>query len=171
MEIDLIRKSKKGDSDAFSKLVKMYEKDLYRVAIAMVKNNEDASDCIQDSILKAYKSIGKLKKEEYFKTWLIKILINNCKDTISKEKKFTSLLQVSKEAFYEENLEYIEIQEVIDNLDEDLKVLIILYYYEDMSIKDISESLGISEGTIKSRMSRARSKLKSMLNEVYSEVL
>jgi len=171
VEIELVRKSKKGDVDAFSKLIKMYEKDMYRVAIAMVKNNEDALDCIQDAILKAYKSIGKLKKEEYFKTWLIKIIINSCKDTISKEKRYTPLLQTNKEACYEENLEYVEIQEAIDSLDVDLKKLIILYYYEDMSIKDISQCLDISEGTIKSRLARAKTKLKSMLNEVYSEVL
>jgi len=171
VENELVRKSKKGDMDAFSKLIKMYEKDMYRVAIAMVKNNEDALDCIQNAILKAYKSIGKLKKEEYFKTWLIRIVINNCKDTITKERKYTPLLQVNKEVCYEENLEYVEIQEAIDSLDMDLKKLIILYYYEDMTIKDISQSLDISEGTIKSRLSRAKTKLKSILNEVYSEVL
>lgn len=171
MEIELVRKSKKGDVDAFAKLIKMYEKDMYRVAIAMVKNNEDALDCIQDAILKAYKSIGKLKKEEYFKTWLIKIIINNCKYTISKEKRYTPLLQVNKEPCYEENLEYVEIQEAVDSLDMDLKKLVILYYYEDMSIKDISQSLDIAEGTVKSRLSRAKTKLKSMLNEVDSEVL
>ncbi len=171
MDIELVRKSKKGDSDAFSKLIKMYEKDLYRVAIAIVKNNEDALDCIQDSILKAYQCIGKLKKEEYFKTWLIKILINRCKDIISKEKKFISIFDVIKETSYKDNLECFEIKEVIGKLEDDLKLLIVLYYYEDMSIKDISESLDISEGTIKSRLSRARVKLKSMLDEGYSEVL
>jgi len=88
VDIELVRKSKTGDSDAFSKLIKIYEKDLYRVAIAMVKNDDDALDCIQDTILKAYENIDKLNHENYFKTWIIKILINKCNDIISKNKRF-----------------------------------------------------------------------------------
>lgn len=72
--INLARLAKKGDKSAFSKLIKIYEKDLYRVSIAMLKNDDDALDGIQDAILKAFKSIKNLREPEYFKTWLIKIL-------------------------------------------------------------------------------------------------
>ncbi|MEG1255324.1 sigma-70 family RNA polymerase sigma factor [Clostridium sp.] len=171
VDIELVHKSKTGDSDAFSKLIKIYEKDLYRVAIAMVKNDDDALDCIQDTILKAYENIDKLNHENYFKTWIIKILINKCNDIISKNKRFISLFHANSEPSYSDNFDQVEIQEVIDKLDDTLKLLITLYYYEDMSIKEISESLHIPKGTIKSRLSRARGQLKSMLDEEYSEVL
>lgn len=141
-EIKLVRKSKKGNNLAFSTLIKTYEKDLYKVAIAMTKNEEDALDCIQEAILQSYISIKDLRQEEYFKTWLIKILINKCNALLKKNKKIMNL-----------DME----------ITEDLKIIVILYYYEDMSIKDISESLNIPQGTIKSRLSRARKKLKETL--------
>lgn len=72
--INLARLAKKGDKAAFSNLIKIYEKDLYRVSMAMLKNDDDALDGIQDAILKAFKSIKNLREPEYFKTWLIKIL-------------------------------------------------------------------------------------------------
>ena len=85
--VKLVKKSKKGNDIAFSTLIKNYEKDLYRVAIAITKNNEDALDCIQETILKAYTNIKNLRQENYFKTWLIKILINQCNYTIEKNRK------------------------------------------------------------------------------------
>ncbi|WP_223919180.1 sigma factor [Clostridium caseinilyticum] len=72
--IELARLAKKGDKSAFSNLIKIYEKDLYRVSMAMLKNDDDALDGIQDAILKAFKIIKNLIEPEYFKTWLIKIL-------------------------------------------------------------------------------------------------
>lgn len=161
---DLVSKSKIGDGEAFSTLIKAYEKDLYRVAIAILKNDDDALDCIQDTILKAYESIGKLKKEEYFKTWLIKILINSCNTLINKRKRVIPIKEAFKEDGYRDNTEKIEINEFVDKLEEELRVLVILYYFEDLSVKDISKYLKIPEGTIKSRLSRAREKLKTLMN-------
>ncbi|MGO5073258.1 sigma factor [Clostridium sporogenes] len=82
--IQLARLAKKGDKAAFSKLIKIYEKDLYRVSIAMLKNDDDALDGMEDAILKAFKSIKNLREPEYFKTWLIKILINSCTSKATK---------------------------------------------------------------------------------------
>ena len=95
-EIKLVRKSKKGNNLAFSTLIKAYEKDLYKVAIAMTKNEEDALDCIQEAILQSYISIKDLRQEEYFKTWLIKILINKCNALLKKNKKIMAEKVMSK---------------------------------------------------------------------------
>lgn len=170
-EVELIKKSKSGNSSAFSNLIKFYEKDLYRVAIAMVKNNDDALDCIQDTILSAYKNIHKLNNEIYFKTWLIKILINNCNNCLCKRKKTISLFYNKEESSYEENFNGIDLKDAVGRLDRDLRILVILYYYEDLSVKEISDSLKIPEGTVKSRLSRARTRLKSILIDDNSEVL
>ena len=162
--VKLVRKSKKGNNSAFSILIKSYEKDLYKVAIAMTKNDDDALDCIQEAILQAYISIKDLRQDEYFKTWLIKILINKCNALLKKNKKILNLdVNTSKNDTVEQS-DRLELKDSINSLDSDLRIIIILYYYEDMSIKDISESLNIPQGTIKSRLSRARSKLKEMLS-------
>ena len=162
--VKLVRKSKKGNNLAFSILIKSYEKDLYKVAIAMTKNEDDALDCIQEAILQAYISIKDLRQDEYFKTWLIKILINKCNALLKKNKKILNLDVSIAENDKVEQSDRLELKDSINNLDSNLKIIVILYYYEDMSIKDISESLNIPQGTIKSRLSRARSKLKEMLS-------
>ncbi|QJA08771.1 sigma-70 family RNA polymerase sigma factor [Romboutsia sp. CE17] len=168
--VKLVRKSKKGNNLAFSTLIKSYEKDLYKVAIAMTKNDDDALDCIQEAILQAYISIKDLRQDEYFKTWLIKILINKCNALLKKNKKILNLDVSIAENDKVEQSDRLELKDSINNLDSNLKIIVILYYYEDMSIKDISESLNIPQGTIKSRLSRARSKLKEMLS-IDEEVL
>lgn len=168
--VKLVRKSKKGNDSAFSILIKSYEKDLYKVAIAMTENDDDALDCIQEAILQAYISIKDLRQDEYFKTWLIKILINKCNALLKKNKKILNLnIEINADEKVEQS-DKLELKDSINNLDSDLKIIVILYYYEDMSIKDISENLNIPQGTIKSRLSRARSKLKEMLS-MYEEVL
>ena len=161
---ELVKKAKKGDGDAFSTLIKKYEIDLYRVAKAMVKKDEDALDCIQETILKAFQSIHKLKKEEYFKTWLIRILINKCKDLIKSRKRTILYADFGEDIPVNSNLESLEINEAMDKLHDKLKVLVILYYFEDMGIKEIAESLDMPEGTVKSRLSRARIQLKEFLD-------
>ena len=103
-EIKLVRKSKKGNNLAFSTLIKAYEKDLYKVAIAMTKNEEDALDCIQEAILQSYISIKDLRQEEYFKTWLIKILINKCNALLKKNKKIMNLdMEITEDLKIEES--------------------------------------------------------------------
>lgn len=162
--IYLIKRSKKGDGNAFSEIIKFYEKDLYRVAVAMMKNDNDALDCIQDAILSAYTSLKYLEQEHHFKTWLIKILINKCNDSLNKKKKVIPYSEIVSIDEHHENTEKLDVWDAVDNLEYELKTIVILYYYEDMSIKDISESLKIPEGTAKSRLSRARKILKEFLN-------
>lgn len=164
--IELVKIAKKGDSKSFSKLIKLFEKDMYRVAKAIMGNDDDALDCIQDAVLRAYKGIRNLSKEEYFKTWLIKILINCCNNLISDKRKTCSYMDYSNSEVEIEDIKIdkIEVGEALQKLDEEMKLPIILYYFEDMSICEIAESLGIPEGTVKSRLSRARAKLKQLLD-------
>lgn len=161
---ELVKKAEKGDNASFSKLIKSCEKDMYRVAEAMLKNDDDALDCIQETIMRAYKNINKLEKKEYFKTWLIRILINTCNDTLERRKKIIEYREYAspelKDGF---NMDEVEVRDAVDKLEPELKLLVILYYFEDMSVKDIAGSLEIAEGTVKSRLSRARNRLKEIL--------
>ena len=81
MEI-LVKKAKKGDTDAFAQLIRMNAQSMYKVAWAYLKNEEDAADAIQETILICYEKLGTLKKSKYFKTWLIRILMNQCNDLL-----------------------------------------------------------------------------------------
>ena len=78
----LIRKAKKGDKDAFCRLMDMHVQCMYKIAISYLKNDEDVADAIQDTILSCYENLPGLRKNNYFKTWMIRILINKCKDII-----------------------------------------------------------------------------------------
>ena len=78
----LIRKAKKGDKDAFCRLIDENVQSMYKVAAAYLKNDEDVADAIQDTILSCYENLKSLKQNRYFKTWMLRILINKCKNII-----------------------------------------------------------------------------------------
>ena len=81
----LIRKAKKGDKDAFCRLMDEQMQSMYKIAISYVKNDEDAADAIQDTILSCYENLKSLKYNRYFKTGMIRILINKCKDILQRK--------------------------------------------------------------------------------------
>ena len=75
---ELIEKAKQGCIESFEKLILYYQQDLYRIAKIRLNTNDDISDAIQNTIINIYKNLKKLKNNTYFKTWIIKILINEC---------------------------------------------------------------------------------------------
>jgi RNA polymerase sigma-70 factor (ECF subfamily) len=161
---DKVALAKKGDKDAFINLIHENKTNLYRVAIAMLKNQADAEDAIQMTIMKAYEKIGRLKKNLYFKTWLIRILINQCNDTLRAKKKVISLENMNGEVGgYEDSYKDLDVQNAIYSLKEELRLVTILFYYEDLTTKEISKLLKIPEGTVRSRLSTARTTLQKRL--------
>ena len=147
-------------------------KDKIKKWIAILKNDEDACDAIQETLLKAYQNINTLKNNEFFMTWIIRILINNCYDIIRKNKKVTYLdenLLSSQDTYYDLYAQESSLEYVLNRLDKDLKLVTVLYYYDDLSISQISEIINIPEGTVKSRLSRARDKIYSILKEEEGE--
>lgn len=159
LEFD-VRLARKGDKSAFERLIQENKISLYRVAKGILKSEDDIGDAIQETILKAYKGLPKLRQDHFFKTWLIKIIINECNTILRHQKRLIPMESVPHED--STNItehDQMELMCAIDSLDQDLKVVTILYYYEDMSIKAIASTVNIPEGTVKSRLSRAREKL------------
>ena len=114
----LIRKAKKGDKDAFCRLIDENVQSMYKVAAAYLKNDEDVADAIQDTILSCYENLKSLKQNRYFKTWMIRILINKCKDMIQKKKLVTYTDQMPETPFHEEKytaMEWIQALEPLDS--------------------------------------------------------
>lgn len=110
----LIRKAKKGDKDAFCRLMDENVQSMYKIAAAYLKNDEDVADAIQDTILSCYENLRSLRKNRYFKTWLIRILINKCKDVMQKNKLVTFMDQIPETPFHEE-YETIECLQALEN--------------------------------------------------------
>ncbi|USK80778.1 sigma-70 family RNA polymerase sigma factor [Peribacillus frigoritolerans] len=166
--IRLVKKAQKGNDKAFLKLYQQFEEDIYRLAYVYVKNKDDALDVVQEVAYQSFKKIDTLKKPEYFKTWLIKITINCAINVIRKNKKVV-LLKSDFEALMgteeEDLLLSLSLQELMDFLQEDEKSVILLRFYHDHTLKEISEILEIPLGTAKSVLYRALNKLRKNYKE------
>lgn len=162
----------KGDKDSFVRLIKDSEELMYRVAKSILKSAEACADAIQEAIVKAYSSIGSLKEPQYFRTWLIRILINVCNQMRLSSKKVVLIEEWMEQQPDQSASSYdrVEIQEAVDALEDEFRVIVTLFYFEDLSIKEIAQSLDLREGTVKSRLNRARSKLAAWLGYEQSTV-
>ena len=154
--LQLIRKAKAKDQDAFSSLIYFYMKDLYRVAISILMNDEDAADAIQDTILGCWEKLHTLKQEKYFKTWLTRILINHCYDMRKKQQRMTTMEDYEEPVA--EDQYNVELKEALGQLDEKYRIVLLLYYGEGFKIKEIAQILEMDENTVKTRLSRGRKK-------------
>lgn len=170
--IELVEKAKNDDQIAFSNLIEKVKYKLYKTGMAILKNDDDTCDAIQETLIKAYKNIKTLNNNEYFTTWIVRILINQCYDIIRKKDKIVSMsekLQANQNTYYELYSQESSLEHVLNMLDKDLKLVTVLYYYDDLSVTTISEILNIPEGTVKSRLSRAREKIYTILKEEEGE--
>lgn len=162
---ELVLKAKKGDKEAFTELILQLEDDLYKIARTRLNNQEDIFDAIQETIISAYKSIGKLKKIEFFKTWIIKILINKCNDVYKNIYEVELDGRKSSESDFSNSIVNLEndldFEYIIKILNYDERIAMTLYYLEEYTTKEIGEILKISENTIKTRIARARLKIKN----------
>lgn len=154
---------KAANKDIFVELIQENKVSLYRLSKSILKNDADAEDAISETILKAYKNIHKLNKASSFKPWIMKILVNECYSIINKHKRIDLQEDLSSyESTYEDKHDN-SLMYYVNKLEDEFKTVVILFYYEDISIKDISKILNIPQGTVKSRLSRAKSKLKSIM--------
>ena len=164
MNVETVKKAKEGNTEELGNLIMECMQTMYRVAFGIVKNEEEISDAISNTVVIVFEKIGTLRNDEFFKTWLIKILINECYKICKQNKKIIYLDNINQENLsYSDKYVDFEIRNMIKKLDKDLKEIVILYYYEDFDVKEISKILKIPEGTVKSRLSRARAKLEQEL--------
>ena len=165
-----VRRARHGDKDAFCNLIRENKISMYRVAKSILIKEDDVEDAISEAILKAYKNIKSLKDDRFFKTWIIRIVINES-NNIYKKRNRELLVDKSEFINVEVNDKYKDftLYNAINSLDHDLRVTTILFYFEDMKYADIAKTLSVKEGTIKSRLSRAKEKLYKMLKEELHE--
>ena len=160
---ELVERAQKNNEQAFNELILKVQKEMYLIAKSKLKDEEDIADAIQETILACYKNLKKLRDNKLFKTWLIRILINECNKIHRQNKKIIYLENYNQtDLVYNDKYDDFGVRQAIKKLDEDLKTMVILYYFEDFNIKEISEIQKLPEGTVKSRLSRARKKLESI---------
>lgn len=168
---ELVKKARDGDRDAFVELVHCIEKDLYMLASVKINNLEDVNDVIQETMLRAFEGIKNIKEPQYFKTWITKILINECNKFYIKKFKFKMLFNkfINNSNTNEEYIIIDTIENKIDSkkeykelmsiLNKDEKIVIILFFYNKFTKQEILKILDISINTVKTRLRRAENKL------------
>ena len=163
---ELVEKAVRGDADAFLELMEMNSLSMYKTARGILKNDNDVSDAIQDTILDAFEHIGSLKKTEYFKTWVMRILINNCTRTYRKNRKRVSMEQYMEEGEYDKGASEVEFKELLLALPEESRTIFQLYFGEQFTTKEIADILGMKENTVKSRIHRGKEQLRVSLHVI-----
>lgn len=167
-ELSLIRKAVKGNKKCLEELLVLHSDQLYRSAFLYVRNREDALDVVQEASYKAFKSIGKLKNEKFFLTWLTRILIHCSYEVLNKKKKEIPI-EIMKERNVdrtEQEIESLDLMEAINQLNEKHKDAIILFYFHDLPITEVAKIMNIPENTVKTYLSRGKEKLKKSLGGV-----
>lgn len=180
----LIKKAKEGDVDAYEELVKIYYKTVFNIALRMFSNNEDASDITQEVFIKIYKSIGAFEGKSSLKTWIYRITTNLCLDEFRSRKNmkvvsFDEQIEHNNDRYNiefkiesttpESNLLKKEVKEALNRaimeLPKDLRIALILRDVQNLSYEEISSFLKCPQGTVKSRINRARQLLRKKLSK------
>ncbi|MBQ9990981.1 MAG: sigma-70 family RNA polymerase sigma factor [Lachnospiraceae bacterium] len=159
----LVERAKKQDSEAFTELMQLYVKDMYKVGIAILKNDADVADAMQDTILSCWEKLNSLKQNKYFKTWMIRILINQCYQLQRKNKIYTGFDE-SVVTGYEDSYN-LEFKEALDTLEDKYRVIMILFYVQGYRIPEISAILKIPKSTVQTRLFRGRKQLAKYYDE------
>ncbi|MDD2957706.1 MAG: sigma-70 family RNA polymerase sigma factor, partial [Lachnospiraceae bacterium] len=151
-------KAQCGDNAAFSELIRQNTQGMYKVARSYLRSEDDIADAIQETILICFEKLTDLKRPRYFKTWLIRILINKCNDILKEQRRTCSvdvLPEIEDDSSQEDKVEF---NVLINMLDDKYRVVLTLYYVEGFQIREIAELLSITENTVKTRLSRGRKK-------------
>ena len=158
----LVKRARSGDKEAFVQLMEESKLSLLAAARAILKDEEDVADAMQETVLTAFQKLCTLREEKYFKTWLIRILINHCY-TILRRRKTVPLSGFLPEESKENNWDDIlDVRTALEETSAGDRLVLTLFYVEDMSQREIGRVLGISENAVKQRLARGRSHFKSL---------
>ncbi len=167
---DLIEKVKQGNINSFNQLVEKYKNDVFHLCMKILKNNEEAEEIAQDVFVKIYTDIKKFRGESRFSTWLFRITYNESLSRLRKNKKLHQQTELKEETF---QMDYIEkefhkveneertkiIDRSLDELDEENKTIILMFYYHEKPVEEIANIIGLSKTNVKTKLFRARKQL------------
>lgn len=180
-DIELIHQFKKGNKEVFDLLVERYHQKIYNTCYRMLGNSEDAQDITQETFIKLFKNLNSFKEKSSFSTWVFMITTNICRDKLRKRKNNKETESIDEKEYLlndnkistdtPEEVSILhetgnQIQSEINKLPDKHKEVVILREFEALSYNEISKVLDISLGTVKSRLSRARSSLRKSINNI-----
>ncbi len=189
-DLELIEKFKMGDEGVFEEIVRRYQKKVYNSTYRMMGNHEDAWDLAQEAFLRVYRNLNRFQGRSSFSTWLFTITTNICRDELRKRQRQIKAHSLSEpirvkdgeierdivdDSMIPEDISLQrelrdEIQEVINNLPEEQKEVIVLREIQGFSYEEIAEIVGVAIGTVKSRISRGRRNLRQELDSLISSL-
>ena len=153
--------------DEFCRQIRIYEQAMYSLAFSVLKNDTDVGEVISEAIYRAYKNLDTLKNIEVFKCWILKIVHNTAVDYIRKRSKILFLDEANLVSDMCETslVTKISLKDALNRLKQPYRTVIILFYYEDLSISQISKIIATPTANVKQRLARARKQLKEILKE------
>ena len=158
-----VKRAQRGDTGAFAALIEENKMALRRIAHGFFESEEDVADVLQETVLNAFEHLPELKNARYFKTWLVRILINNCKSLYRENRRsvpFDELPETLPAAPPPSDLEFFE---MLRSLPPDSRLIFQLYYGERFTTREIAGMLKMNESTVKSRLSRGKKQLREGL--------
>lgn len=167
MDKELVIRAGKRDKEAFSELMCKHKTSMYKAAKAILGNEEDVADAMQETLLTCWEKMDTLRRPEYFKTWMTRILINHCNSILRNRAKlvFDSEISQEKTSGTDEysNVEWLEMMKC---LNEKQRIVVELYYVENFKVREVAGILHISQSAVKGRLQAARKTLEAYYREV-----
>ena len=152
-----------GPREQFAQAVTEHTCAMFRTARAILDNDADAEDAVSEAVLRAWQAWGGLRKQEAVRAWLLKITVNCAREQRRKTGRVVAMENLETVAGAAEDRHYDGLWDAVLALPEEQRSAVVLFYYEDMTISQIARILGVAQGTVKSRLSRARGRLKTLL--------
>lgn len=143
-------------------LIEINKQTMYKIARSYISNDEDIADAIQDTIETCWGSIDNLTGAEYFRTWMTRILINNCINIIRRNRREHPVSEFPEYGKTSAEIGNYEFNELMNSLDEKYRTILLLYYGEGFKISEIAQLLDMEENTVKTRLSRGRVKFRDI---------
>jgi len=170
----LVRRVLDGDTAAFTMLVDRHAAACTRFAIRMLANREDAEDAVQDSFLRAYRSLARYEERQAFRTWLFQILVNRCRTAAVRRQRRQRMFLVDDNAVASASVQpaaestelRAELRRAIDALDPDQREAFLLKHVELLSYDEMAEATGVGVSALKMRVKRACDRMQWLLREV-----
>lgn len=153
------------DKEQLGSLIIESQETMYRVAKTLLRDDGDCQDAMQEAIVKAFAKVDTLRSDRLARTWLIRIVINECYTLLRRKQKLVYLEDYPREEQAQERRDYSELYEALERLPGPARICVTLYYLEGYSVKEIGAMLEIPESTVKNRLARARARMRSQLEE------
>ena len=158
------------DKTSFTAAVERYQDTVYRVALHVLASPQDADDAVQEVFLRLYTAQKPFQGEEHLRRWLLRVTVNYCRDVLRSpwRKRRASLDELPTQPVFQKP-EQEALYQTVMTLPENYRIVLVLFYYEELSVREIGTLLGLETSAVTTRLSRARAKLKEQLGEVWQD--